>query len=126
VRTNPYYGEILSKIYGFCDLVADLTALISFIGVGLVILFAVIKKISSSKRYIFFAISGIIVIAISTLFVIVNVTSSLVSAIIFQLENKNTPLNSYLIPSICEFIVALFFLGVCFIPAIIEKCKKNT
>jgi hypothetical protein len=98
-----------------------LTALITFLALGLIVLYSLIKKINTSRKYMFFAISGITIITISVLFTLANVTANLVFAIIYQTSNPDVSIAKYLIPDICEFIIALVFLGVCFIPAIKDK-----
>jgi hypothetical protein len=122
---STYYDDTTGNIYGFCDLIGDFKALISFVGIGLVVLSAIIKKINTSKKYLFCAISGVFVIALCALFQIVDVSSDLISSIIFQIHNKNISVEKYLIPSICRFNIALISFCVCFIPTIKEKITKK-
>jgi hypothetical protein len=73
----------------------------------------------------FYSITAISLTGIAALFEVVLASSNLISSIIFQVDNPSTNPESYLIPYICEFVVLLIFLGVCFTPMIKQKIAKR-
>jgi phage-related protein len=93
-----------------------------FFGIGLTILFGLIKKVYESKKNVAFGIIAVSLVFLGTFYQVADSLTDLIAAIVFQTQHSGTDPSEYLIPSILKFATLVALTLVCFGPSIKAKC----
>jgi hypothetical protein len=127
-----YYGTTVTKLYNFCDLVSNWSSLFIFIGLGVTILAALIKKhyyqkFHTTKWFTPMGIIGLCLIVISIIYEFIANFYDLGSTIRFALlsNNKNDNIVEWVIPAVLQSIILIVFTLVVALSGLNKKSLKK-
>lgn len=110
---TDYYGDRVTRLYNFCDLISNWASLIVFVGLGAAIFGALFKKYKNkahqtSKWFVPCAFIGVGLIVISVLYEYIANFYDLSSSITFTTQHKSS-MSEFVIPSILQTLLLIGF-----------------